>query len=221
MIMYPSMAYGGCQRGDLDQLYKSVCQGFDLSLFGEDSVGLTEASDQPSYEESVPFVGFQEFQEQDFLTPEDTFSYSSFGEAAWNSPDLHQDQAYPGEFPEGKSRDYPDCCQDFTPINEMGSEVGSEGGSPSPSDNSPSSTLSLDTRSLKMHEWPPQTDPELERKRMRARRAFANRQRNKSNASQCQDRLEQIKGEIARLQITKKGQQKRLDILNAIWQQYR
>ncbi|XP_047468280.1 uncharacterized protein LOC125024530 [Penaeus chinensis] len=216
--MYPSMAYGGCQHGDLDQLCKSVCQGFDLSLFGEEA----EASCQPSYEESVSFAGFQAFQEQDSLTSGDISSYSNFGEAAWHSHDLPLDRAYPEEFSGGWSPDahpfgHPNYHQEFTPINEMGSE----GGSPSPSGNSTSPTLHLDSRTLKMHEWSPQTDPELERKRVRALKAFAIRQKNKSQEAQCQSRLEQVRGEIARLKSTKTRQKKRLDILNAIWQQYR
>ncbi|XP_069973604.1 uncharacterized protein [Penaeus vannamei] len=220
--MYPTSRYGGCQPGDLDQLYKSVCQGFDLSLFGEDFAPLAEASGQASYDESVSFVGFQGCQEQEALMPGDAFGFSGFGEAARQSPDLLTDRAYPERY------GHPDHHREFTPIGEMGieehgeetsGEADSPWGHPSPSGSSTSSPSPPDVRSLKMYEWPRQSDPELERKRVRASKAREIRQRKKTDAARCQGRLNQVEEEIARLKSVKLGQQKRLDILNALLRQ--
>lgn len=231
--MYSASAYGagGCHYGELAHLYTSVCQGFDLSLFGEDSAR------RPSYEDSMPFVGLRE---HDSPASEDAYSSSSSsygsGETSWSSPGLFHDQASPPgkttsesdsldvhhyAFPNdlgqsAASEDRGAAADPWFSWSSPDSEEGSDEGSSSPSGRS--STPPLESRTLKMHEWPPQSNPEMERKRVRAVKQFLIRQRKKSQAEQHQRKLDRLRTEIASLKEEKIRKQKRLAIMNAYLQ---
>lgn len=65
------------------------------------------------------------------------------------------------------------------------------------------------------YEWPPQSDPELERKRRRAVRAFKNRQRASEKELAMQEQIVYMASVINKLQAEKKALEEKVSLLQA------
>ncbi|XP_071513106.1 uncharacterized protein [Panulirus ornatus] len=66
-----------------------------------------------------------------------------------------------------------------------------------------SSTATLTGRKLKVYEWPPQSDPELEKKRMRAIKALRNRLRESQQEEELRMTLSRMDDEVRALTVEK------------------
>ncbi|XP_071513128.1 uncharacterized protein [Panulirus ornatus] len=78
-----------------------------------------------------------------------------------------------------------------------------------------SSTATLTERKLKVYEWPPQSDPELEKKRMRAIKALRNRLKGSQQEEEQYARLTGLSRDVHQLQQEKQTRQQTVAALEA------
>lgn len=194
--MFPANGLSGSPSCDLASLYDSACRDFDLDLLDAPQVhspSSGESSDGPG-ECSAPSGGalYEE--------------HSSWDQP---SPVRRQQQAPPAGTALGSAH-LPAVLEAWASPSAGAGEtrpsasLGQEGQGPLGWEPSP-----------RMHQWPPQDDPQLERKRVRALRARLSRQRAKESREHLQHDLDQVKAQLSLLTADKTRRRQRIAILEA------
>ncbi|XP_042223882.1 uncharacterized protein LOC121867826 [Homarus americanus] len=74
---------------------------------------------------------------------------------------------------------------------------------------------SLTGRKVKVYEWPPQSDPELEKKRKRAIKAFKNRMKDSQQEEEQYMKLDTLTQEVSHLQREKNAREQTVAAMQA------